>query len=95
MNPLKDIARMQGLEMKQVAERLGMTRQNLSSKVNRSGIYTMKVSFINEFLTACEVDFDQITNGNTIRYSVYVGSEVYNFTVVIDLDGALVTGVEG
>jgi transcriptional regulator with XRE-family HTH domain len=95
MNPLKDIARMQGLEMQQVAERLGMTRQNISSKVNLSGIYSMKVGFINEFLRACEVDYDQVTNGNTIRYSVYVGGEVVNFTAVVDLDGALVTGVEG
>jgi hypothetical protein len=95
MNPLKDIARMQGLEMQQVAKLMGTTKENMSSKTNLRDKYTMKVSFINEFLRACEVDFDQVTNGNTIRYSVYVGSEVYNFTAVVDLDGALVTGVEG
>jgi hypothetical protein len=95
MNPLKDIARMQGLEMQQVAKLMGTTKENMSSKTNLRDKYTMKVSFINEFLTAVGCDFDQVTNGNTIRYSVYVGSDVYNFTVVIDLDGALVTGVEG
>ena len=54
----------------------------------------MRVGFITEILQAMEVDFDQVNSYETIRYSVYVGGEVVNFKVSVDLDSAIVSGME-
>lgn len=95
MNPIRTIAQMKGVKLEQVAERLGITPQAFSSKLNNSGKFSMRVGFITEILQAMEVDFDQVNSSETIRYSVYVGGEVVNFKVSVDLDSALVNGMEG